>query len=131
MTRVLVVDDNPLNAGLVRIILTRAEHEVDVVSSGAAALALLASKPIDVVVSDISMPEMTGEDLCRAIRRDPALAALRVVAYTALAMRTEQDAIMAAGFDQLVTKPATRDALLEAVSVSERGDAAGRHGTGR
>lgn len=118
MKRVLIVDDNPLNAGLVRIILTRAQHQVDVVNSGAAALSLLSNKPFDVVVTDISMPAMTGEDLCRAIRGDPALAGLRVVAYTALAMRDEQDAIMSAGFDDLVTKPATRDALLDAVSVS-------------
>lgn len=118
MKRVLVVDDNPLNANLVRVILTRAQHQVDIANSGAAALALLETKPFDLVIADISMPEMTGEDLCRAIRRDVRWKRLRVVAYTALAMQAERVAIMTAGFDDLITKPATREVLLAAVTAA-------------
>lgn len=115
MSYILVVDDNPLNANLARIVLTRGGHEVATAGGAREALALVAHRLPDVVVTDISMPEVSGTEMCRALRVRYAPADLRIVAYTALAMREEVNAIAAAGFDAVVVKPATKESLLAAV----------------
>lgn len=112
---VLVVDDNPLNANLARIVLSRAGHEVDTAAGAREALARIAARLPDVVMTDISMPEMSGTELCRELRERYGDTPLRVVAYTALAMHEEITAITGAGFDAVVIKPATKESLLAAV----------------
>jgi CheY-like chemotaxis protein len=115
MKHILLVDDNPLNVNLARTILSRAGHTVRTASSAPQALELLHESMPDVVVTDINMPGVTGTEMCRDLRvRFPA-SALRIVAYTALAMSDELRAIESAGFDAIVVKPATKEALLNAV----------------
>ena len=63
------------------------------------ALVRIAARLPDVVVTDISMPEVSGTELCRLLRERYAETPLRIVAYTALAMREEINAIANAGFD--------------------------------
>ncbi|MFO1413494.1 MAG: response regulator [Burkholderiales bacterium] len=118
MSYVLVVDDNPLNANLARIVLSRAGHEVDTAGGAREALARVATRRPDVVVTDISMPEVSGTDLCHELRTLYGGTPLRIVAYTALAMREEIDAITDAGFDAVVIKPATKESLLAAVRAA-------------
>lgn len=113
--RVLVVDDNPLNRQLAEAMLRRAGCEVAVAPDAGGALALLASRPVDVVLTDIAMPGVDGCALLSRLRADPRHRRLRVVAYTALAMEHERAAILDAGFDAIVIKPVTREALLRAV----------------
>jgi CheY-like chemotaxis protein len=115
MKKILVVDDNALNANLAKAILTRAGHEVDVVNSAPAALEYLKTHTPDVVLSDISMPGMNGKDLCIAIRKEEKQPTPKLIAYTAFAMKSERQAILEAGFDDIVVKPASRDELLRAV----------------
>jgi len=115
MKHVLLVDDNPLNVNLARTILTRAGHKVRTANSAHEALALLCESMPDVVVTDINMPGVTGTAMCRDLRTRFPASALRIVAYTALAMSDELRAIESAGFDAIVVKPATKEALLNAV----------------
>lgn len=115
MSRVLVVDDNPMNAHLAKLMLGRAGWDAISVESAYAALERLAAEKFDVVVTDISMPGMSGSDLCREIRRRMGAAAPRIVAFTAFAMAHQKQAIMASGFDALVVKPVTADTLVAAV----------------
>jgi CheY-like chemotaxis protein len=115
MKHVLLVDDNPLNVNLARTILTRAGHTVRTANSAPEALALLCESMPDVVVTDINMPGVTGTAMCRDLRTRFPASALRIVAYTALAMSDELRAIESAGFDAIVVKPATKEALLNAV----------------
>ncbi|HEY5308375.1 MAG TPA: response regulator [Casimicrobiaceae bacterium] len=118
MKQILLVDDNPLNVNLARTILTRAGHTVRTANSAPQALALLHESMPDVVVTDINMPGVTGTEMCRDLRTRFPASALRIVAYTALAMSGELRAIESAGFDAIVVKPATKDALLKAVDAS-------------
>ena len=89
--------------------------QCDEAAGGSDALAMLATNRYDCVLLDISMPAMSGEDVCLAIRRDPSLAGLRVVAFTAHAMAQERARIMAIGFDEIVTKPTTIEVLTAAI----------------
>ncbi|MEF7612908.1 response regulator [Aquincola sp. MAHUQ-54] len=101
----LVVDDNQLNSQLVAMFLRRLGWQADIVDAGQAALARLAQRAYDLVLLDLRMPQMGGEQVCRRIRETPALAALPVVAYTAHSMPEERERILAAGFNGLLIKP--------------------------
>ena len=118
MARVLVVDDNPLNANLAKLQLQRAGHAVETAPGAQAALARIEGAPFDVVVTDISMRGMSGIDLLDAIRANTAHAELRVVAHTAFAMPAQQSQFLRAGFDAIVVKPSTRDQLVGAIEVA-------------
>jgi CheY-like chemotaxis protein len=90
---------------------------VSTVESGSAALALLADQTFDVVLLDLSMPGMSGEETCRRIRTDQRLQSLYVIAYTAHALEHERERILACGFDDILVKPVSRAALLAAVAA--------------
>ena len=112
MKSVLVVDDNAVNRKLAVALLQRRGMQVDEADSGSVAIELLRQKRYDSVLLDISMPVMDGKEVCRIIRSTPDLAALHVVAYTAHAMESERQSIMAAGFDDLLVKPISGQDLL-------------------
>ena len=61
----------------------------------------------DLMFVDIGMPEMTGYDVARTVRRDPTLAGIRLVALTGYGREQDQTLALEAGFDQHLTKPVT------------------------
>lgn len=111
---VLIVDDNQINRVLPTAILKKEGHTVAEAASGEQALTWLAENRPDCVLLDISMPGMSGEEVCRRIRSDllDRLQGLRVIAYTAHAMPEERERIMNSGFDDLLIKPISRASLL-------------------
>jgi len=115
--QVLVVDDHPINRTLATVLLRGSEWVCDQATCGSEALAKLAEKKYDCVLLDISMPDMSGEEVCRQIRATEALKGLRVIAYTAHTMREEQEHILAAGFDALLIKPISKAILLETLNA--------------
>ncbi len=115
--RVLIVDDHAANRQLPAAILRKLGCEIAEAESGEAALAHLALHDVDCVLLDISMPGLSGEEVCERIRADPRLQRLKVIAYTAHAMQSDEARIMRAGFDHLLVKPISRAALLAAVGL--------------
>src|SRR5579863_5672422 len=105
--RVLVADDNPAGLELVRESLTPFTSSIMEAANGREALEKIRFSPPDLVLLDIQMPEMDGYQVVRAIRRDPALRGLRVVALTAFAMEGDREKALEAGFDDYITKPVT------------------------
>jgi len=118
--RVLIVDDHPLNTRLVQIVLSRAGHEAFTADSAASALDFLRHRQVEVVITDIAMPEMGGIELLAKIREMFGAARPRVIAYTAFALERQRQAIAAAGFDELLVKPATPEQSLNAVCSDSR-----------
>ena len=110
----LVCDDNQLNSRLVAVFLKKLGWQTHIVDSGAAALAALAERRVDLMLLDMRMPGMTGEEVCRRIREDPRHAALPVIAYTAHSTPEEKERILAAGFSGLLVKPTSFADLREA-----------------
>jgi CheY-like chemotaxis protein len=116
--RVLIVDDHPVNRQLPGMLLRGTDWQCDTAASGEEALAKLNSAPFDVVLLDISMPDLSGDEVCRRIRADVRFKTLRVIAYTAHAMEEARNSILAAGFDGLLTKPISKQTLFEALAGS-------------
>jgi signal transduction histidine kinase len=110
--RVLVVEDSPTQAQLLRLILEAEDFVVEVAVDGPAALARLRAAPFDVVVSDVLMPVVTGFDLCRMIKGDPALCEIPVVLVTTLREPQEIVQALEVGADSFIRKPYEPDALV-------------------
>jgi len=101
----LVVDDNHLNSRLAKTFLQRIGWTARTVDGGQQALEALRQDRFDLVLLDLRMPNMSGEEVCHAIRDEIGLSDLPVVAYTAHSMPEERSRIMARGFDGLLIKP--------------------------
>jgi two-component system, cell cycle response regulator DivK len=104
MRKVAVVDDNADNRLIIRTILED-QYEIQEFSSGLEAIEGFRTNRPDVVILDISLPEMDGTEILRRIREDEELHALPVVALTAHAMVGDREKYLAAGFNDYVAKP--------------------------
>ena len=104
MHTVAVVDDNADNRLIIRTILED-QYEILEYSSGIEAIQGFKKSKPDVVILDISLPEMDGTEILRRIRDDPELHDLPVVALTAHAMVGDREKYLAAGFNDYVAKP--------------------------
>jgi len=104
--RVLLAEDNPINALLAKTLLTRAGCVVDVVGDGEEAVAAVSTTPYDLVFLDLRMPRLDGFGAARRIRAlDGPAARIPLVALTADASEADRAAVLAAGLDDFVTKP--------------------------
>ena len=99
------------------MLLRREGWTVTVLSTGDEALDWLERETVDVVLLDLSMPGLSGEEVCRRLRERPNTRLLRLVAYTAHALEHERERIFACGFDDILVKPISRERLLEAVKA--------------
>jgi signal transduction histidine kinase len=115
MTRVLVVEDSATQAEQLRIVLESAQFEVDVARTGEAGLERLRANGIDLVLSDIVMPGMSGFELCRAAKAEPATKQIPFVLCTALGDPLEVIRALECGADGFVEKPYEPAALIERV----------------
>jgi GAF domain-containing protein/DNA-binding response OmpR family regulator len=110
---VLLAEDNPINQQLVVRMLANRGHTVEVVSTGAEALASLEQQAFDVVLMDVQMPEMDGFKATAAIRARERTTNghMPIIAMTAHAMRGDQAKCLHAGMDAYLSKPMTAAAL--------------------
>jgi len=117
--RVLVADDNALNQNLLKRLVGKLGHTVDVVSNGREAVAAVAQQSYDAVLMDVLMPEMDGLAAAEAIcRRWPRGNRPRLIALTAMAGPGDQDRCLRAGFDDYMSKPVHLEELAEALNAA-------------
>ncbi len=115
MKKIGLVEDNPDNRLLVKVILED-QYEVTEYEMGQEALDGFKQNKPDLVLLDISLPEMDGPEVLQCMRADENLKDLPVVALTAHAMAGDREKYLAMGFDDYVTKPIVDEAvLLEAI----------------
>jgi signal transduction histidine kinase/CheY-like chemotaxis protein len=104
--RILLAEDNQINAVLATAIIKRAGHHVDVAINGIEALDALARADYDLVFMDMHMPEMDGLEAARRIRALPTAAArIPIIALTANAMASDRQKCVVAGMDDFLPKP--------------------------
>lgn len=117
--RVLIADDNALNQNLLRRLVTKLGHSVEVVSNGREAVAAVAQTPYDAVLMDVLMPEMDGLAAAEAIcRRWPRGNRPRLIALTAMAGPGDQERCLRAGYDDYMSKPIRTEDLADALEAA-------------
>ncbi len=127
MSRILVVEDDPDIAELLRYYLERASHEVDVLSQGQAALAHIRDRQPELVILDRMLPGMDGLEICRQLRATPESADILVIMVTARAEESDRIVGLELGADDYITKPFSAKEVVARVSAllrrSHRGGA--------
>src|SRR5262249_17404344 len=104
MRKIAIVEDNPDNLLLFRAMLEDL-YEVTTYETGPEALRGLQDEQPDLILLDISLPELDGREALRRIDTDPLLRGIPVIALTAHAMAGDREAFLAAAFDEYITKP--------------------------
>ena len=112
--RILLVEDNPINALLARALLTREGCRVDQAGGGQEALAALSVGDYDLILMDMRMPGMSGLEAAKRVREQGVRTPM--VALTANAFEEDRHACLAAGMDDFLVKPLTPDALRGALA---------------
>jgi CheY-like chemotaxis protein len=116
MPDILIVEDNPVNQKLIAFLLARSGYSYEIAENGKNALERLEAGPFRLVLMDMMMPVMNGYDATRAIRGNPKLKGLPVIALTANAMKGEDEKCRAVGCDDYIPKPYSKDQILSAVA---------------
>ena len=120
--RVLVVEDNELNLKLFCDLLRAHGFAAEPVRDGREAVERARAFEPDLVVMDIQMPHVTGFELIREMKLDPALRGLPIMAVTAYAGRDDEERIRTAGANAYVSKPISLARFMEEVRALVPGE---------
>jgi len=115
MLTILIADDEAHVVELVRVTLEDDRVRVVEAPDGATALLLAAELEPELILLDVNLPDLSGLDVCRHLRREPRLAGARIVMLTAAAQQDDISRGLAAGASQYLTKPFSPVRLLSMV----------------
>jgi DNA-binding response OmpR family regulator len=113
--KVLVVEDEDNIAIALDYLLTREGYEIQRVASGGEAMERIKAMRPDLVLLDVMLPEVSGYEICQAVRLDPALSGVRILMMTARGSAMERRKGLAMGADGFVSKPFELKELREEV----------------
>lgn len=102
---ILVVDDNPVNLKLARVLLAAEGYEVRTATTAEDALAVLGEFRPRMILVEIQLPGMDGLELTRRVKADPMMHGVAIVALTAYAKRGDREKLLAVGCDGYIGKP--------------------------
>jgi two-component system, cell cycle response regulator DivK len=108
---ILIVDDNPQNLKLTRVLLSGAGYQVRTAINAEEALEVLRTFSPRLILMDIQLPGMDGLELTRRLKADPARQDIVIIALTAYAMKGDEAKALAAGCDGYIAKPIDVDTL--------------------
>ena len=103
--RALVVDDSTINVDLATFVLRAQGFVVESACNAAEAIARTRAFRPDVILMDIQMPDVDGLEAVRSLREDPATRDVVIIAFTAYAMKGDEQKMRAAGCDGYISKP--------------------------
>lgn len=115
IVKILIIEDSPTQAEQLRYTLEQHGYDVAVARNGVEGLAMARRQSPALVISDINMPEMSGYDFCRSVRRDPKLAGLPVILLTSLSEAEDVLHGLECGADNFVTKPFEEEYLISRI----------------
>ncbi len=116
MTHILYIDDDTPNRMLVRRILMAYDFTVDDVASAIEGIELAQSNPPDLILMDMSMPDMDGLTATAKIRSMPEISEIPIVALTANVMQGDRERTLNAGCDGYIGKPIDVDSFVDQIS---------------
>jgi CheY-like chemotaxis protein len=108
---ILIVDDNPVNMKLIRVLLAGEGYDVRTASDAGEACRVLQDVHPGLILMDIQLPGIDGLELTRRLKVDPATHDIPIVGLTAYAMKGDEERILAAGCDGYIPKPIDTRAL--------------------
>jgi DNA-binding NarL/FixJ family response regulator len=120
MKRILIIEDQPQMRRKLAMILERENFEVDTAPNGLIGLDVARTRPPDLVICDIMMPELDGYQVLAALRGDNSTATTPFIFLTAKGEREDQRAGMSTGADDYLTKPVMKDELLGSIHARLR-----------
>ena len=112
MTRILLVEDNEMNRDMLSRRLERKGYDVELAVDGRQGVDKAKTLEYDLVLMDMSLPEIDGWEATRELRADPATKELPIIALTAHAMSGDRERALEAGCDDYDTKPIELNRLL-------------------
>lgn len=120
--KILVVDDEPEAVDLVEFNLKQAGFNVATAEDGAEALAKARTTSPALIILDLMLPEVSGMDVCKMLRRDPDTAAIPIIMLTARAAEMDRVLGLELGADDYITKPfSPRELVLRVKKILQRG----------
>lgn len=117
MARVLVIEDNETNLYLTTFLLSKAGHEIVQARDGRSAIELASTMKPQLILLDIQLPIMDGYAVAGALRANPALADVPIVAVTSYAMVGDRERILAAGCNGYIEKPIDPDTFVDELAA--------------
>ena len=114
---VLYVEDNEFNRKIVRQLLTRTRYRLREAVDGEAALGMVREERPDLILMDVQLPKMSGLDVTRALRGDPATADVPIIVVTSFALSGDEQRAMAAGASAYIAKPYSPRELLALINT--------------
>ena len=118
MPRILVIEDNPTNMKLSTFLLESADYEVISAVNAEVGVTLAREGQPDLILMDIQLPGMDGLQATTLLKADDATRSIPVIALTALAMKGDEERILAAGCDGYIAKPLDYKDFLATVKAS-------------
>jgi len=103
--KVLIVEDNPLNMRLIEMILKANSYTLLKATDGEEALDIATRERPDLVLMDIRLPKVSGLEVARRLKENPALSHIPIIALTAHAMKGDKEKATEAGCDSYLSKP--------------------------
>ena len=113
--KVLIVEDNDLNMKLFNDLLVAHGYGTLQTKDGIEAIALARQHHPDLILMDIQLPEVSGLEVTKLLKEDPALKSIPVVAVTAFAMKGDEERIREGGCEAYLSKPISVGKFLETV----------------
>ncbi|OGC23376.1 hypothetical protein A2291_06930 [candidate division WOR-1 bacterium RIFOXYB2_FULL_42_35] len=115
--RILVVDDEPDQVEMIKMLLEINNYEVLAAYDGGQALAKARSEKPDLIILDLMLPVMEGFDVCRLLKFDSKYSSIPIILFTAKASEEDRKAGEEVGADAYINKPFDPDVLLEKIKT--------------
>src|SRR6266702_7176825 len=113
--RILIAEDTPQAAELLEAFLADTDYEVRIASDGEQTLQQVAAWQPDLILLDVMMPRISGFEVCKRLRADPATRHVGVLMITALDQPSDVERAVEAGTDEFLSKPINKGDLLQRV----------------
>jgi len=105
MSRIVVIEDNPLNARMAHKLLSRAGHDVVLAEDGEIGLNAVLNDQPDLILIDLGLPDIDGQTIIGMLHMEEALAGVPIIAFTAWPQEEAFEMAQAYGCDGIITKP--------------------------
>lgn len=115
--RILIVEDHPLNRKLLHDLLEAHSYEILETGDGLEALNLARRFRPDLILMDLQLPDVSGLEVTRWLRREPGMTTTPIIAVTAFAMREDERLALASGCDAYLAKPISIARVLDTIAA--------------